>query len=230
MAKGLKRRIGDIEGRLREVEIRPMGRIEARYHAMAVAAIVLSGQPRIDEPLRHAWARTLRHYGITVKEPESWRDQVTAALQLFRIIMNGADESAQFTQIFKTAPVWLLQFTGTAVDARFLKFQLPDISSELVWGSAGYEDARRWPLLPLDTMDRGDPIPQFGQRLWIYLFCMVTSPEFPDRIDLPQEEKITDPIARDIAFALDLDRVPEEELSRYQRRRLREIAERISRL
>lgn len=41
--------------------IRPM----ARRHATAVAAIVLSGEPKIDEPLFQAWVRALRHYGIT---------------------------------------------------------------------------------------------------------------------------------------------------------------------
>lgn len=36
----------------------------ARHHAIAVAAIVLSGQPRIDEPLKIAWDRALQRYGI----------------------------------------------------------------------------------------------------------------------------------------------------------------------
>ena len=35
-----------------------------RWHATAVAAIVLSGKPKIDEPLVRAWARTLAYYGI----------------------------------------------------------------------------------------------------------------------------------------------------------------------
>jgi hypothetical protein len=40
------------------------GFIHALRHATAVAAIVLSGQPRIDEPLNRAWARALQRYGI----------------------------------------------------------------------------------------------------------------------------------------------------------------------
>jgi hypothetical protein len=42
-------------------------RPNARLHAAAVAAIVISSEPKIDEPLRRAWVRTLRHHGITVK-------------------------------------------------------------------------------------------------------------------------------------------------------------------
>jgi hypothetical protein len=49
----------------------------ARRHATAVAAIVLAGHPRIDDPLRLAWARALQHYGVGSK------DQV-AASQLLR--------------------------------------------------------------------------------------------------------------------------------------------------
>ena len=35
-----------------------------RCHATAVAAIVISGKPKIDEPLIRAWARTLAYYRI----------------------------------------------------------------------------------------------------------------------------------------------------------------------
>ena len=64
-------------------------------------------------------------------------------------------------------PVWLLQFTGMAMDARLLKFDLPDISDTLGWGSAGYEDARRWPLLPVGTIMAGEPIPDGRRRATI---------------------------------------------------------------
>src|SRR5260370_33541577 len=38
----------------------------ARLHAIAVAAIVLLGQPKIDEPLLTAWKRVLQHFKIQV--------------------------------------------------------------------------------------------------------------------------------------------------------------------
>src|SRR5271157_4707385 len=101
-------------------------------HATAVAAIVIYGQPRIDEPLVRAWARTLRHNRITIRneygrayeyEPgheheygaelefEYERELKAASHELRPIIMKGANETEKFTEIFRAAPVWLLQFT-----------------------------------------------------------------------------------------------------------------------
>jgi hypothetical protein len=37
-------------------------REDLRLHATAVAAIVISGKPKIDEPLMRAWERTLAHH------------------------------------------------------------------------------------------------------------------------------------------------------------------------
>jgi hypothetical protein len=144
---------------------------DARRHATAVAAIVLAGHPRIDEPLRLAWARALQHYGVDNK------DQV-AASQLLRLkIIEDGEESTRFTEIFMTAPAWLLRFTAVAMDARLLKFDLPsNISDTFKWGSAGYEDARRWPLLPVGTITAGDPIPASDpRRVWIILACQITA-------------------------------------------------------
>ena len=61
----------------------------ARRHATAVAAIVLSGQPKIDEPLIKAWARALQHYGINVNVLGGIDDQVRAAQRLLPIIIGG---------------------------------------------------------------------------------------------------------------------------------------------
>jgi hypothetical protein len=201
--------------------------IQARQHAIAVAAIVLSGQPRINESLSQAWTRAVQHYGINVDD-----DQIAIAWQLFPIIKGDA---ARFTEIFRTAPIWLLQFTGMATDARLLKFDLPDVSKKLRWGSAGYEDARRWPLLPVGTMMAGDPIPDLDpRRLWIIPFCMLTEPTLDFADILSRKDKETpshrDPLIEDMLLALDLDKKPEKEWSRYEKRRMRKLSERISRL
>jgi hypothetical protein len=145
MDRRSRHRIGKVEELLsaalkeRAGRRKPLGSHHALRHATAVAAIVLSGHPKVDEPLNRAWARALRHYGINVNEPGQSNDQVAAAQRLFPIINRGEKESARFTEIFRTAPVWLLQFTGMAMDARFLKFHLPDLSKSLRWGSAGFE-------------------------------------------------------------------------------------------
>lgn len=49
-----------------------------RLHATAVAAILLAGQPKIDEPLYRAWTRALRHYEIPVGDPTLESEQVSA--------------------------------------------------------------------------------------------------------------------------------------------------------
>jgi hypothetical protein len=244
MDRRSRHRIGKVEELLsaalkeREGRRKPIGSYHARRHATAVAAIVLSGKPKVDEPLSRAWARALQHYGINDNELARLGDQFAAAAQLFPIIMGGKEEeSARFTEIFRTAPVWLLQFTGMAMDARLLKFHLPDISESLRWGSAGFEDARRWPLLPLGTMTAGDSIPEIDPlRLWLILFCMMTHPipDFANNLSREDEEsrshRDNDPLLEDILFALDLDGKPEKEWSRYDKRRVLKLSERISRL
>jgi hypothetical protein len=106
-------------------------RPKARFHATAVAAIVISGRPKVDEPLVRAWARTLRHYGITIKneygrqyeyEPgheheyefnsDYERELREANRKLYSAIMQGGNETKKFSAIFKTAPVWLLSSHG----------------------------------------------------------------------------------------------------------------------
>ena len=198
----------------------------ARRHATAVAAIVLAGHPRIDDPLRLAWARALQHYGVGSK------DQVAASQLLRPKIIGDGEESTRFTEIFRTAPAWLLHFTAMAMDARLLKFDLPsNISDTLKWGSAGYEDARRWPLLPMGTITAGDPIPASDpRRLWIILACEITEP-IPNVDDFNQKDEEVrsrcerdDPLIRDMFLALDLDGKPESKWSAYERRRMRKLS------
>src|SRR5271165_4581498 len=154
----------------------------ASHHATTVAAIVLAGQAKIDEPLSHAWARALEHFNIGGNNGGQLDDYIAAARQL-------RPKITRFSDIFRTAPVWLLQFTGMACDARLLQFQLPDLSQTLSWGSVGYVAARRWPLLPSGLLEAGDPIPPNDPRwIWIALFCQITVP-IPDENTLSQADE-----------------------------------------
>ncbi len=204
----------------------------ARYHATAVAAVVLAGQPKIDEPLIHAWNRTLQHFEINVTDPGQLDNQVKAAQRLLPMIMKGDESLARFAEIFKTAPIWLLQFTRVAWDAHLLEFHLPDIK-KIRWGSAGYEEARQWPLLPSGTLTAGDPIPDIDPRQWwIAYFSIVTTfiPNFADKLSRAEDENLyhrgSDPLMKEILFILDLDRKPEEEWSPHEKRRVRKFSER----
>jgi hypothetical protein len=60
----------------------------------------------------------------------TFRICVDLAKQTYSEIMEGGhDEAEKFTEIFKTAPSWLLKFTSTFLDAKLLKFDLPDLSA-----------------------------------------------------------------------------------------------------
>jgi hypothetical protein len=78
-----------------------------------------------------------------------------AGSELYSAITKGANETEKFTQIFRTAPVWLLEFTWMRLDAELLKFDLPKMTDKQVWGEKGLEDMMRWPLLPLGMMTDG---------------------------------------------------------------------------
>jgi hypothetical protein len=137
-------------------------RPRALLHATAVAAIVVYGEPSIDEPLIRAWVRTLRHHGITVKNeygrdyeyepgheheyvfPCDYERELRAAHSiLYPAIMNGANETEKFTEIFRTTPVWLLEFTQMWLDAAILQFDLPETSGKQI-----RDEKSQWPLLP----------------------------------------------------------------------------------
>ena len=83
-----------------------------------------------------------------------------ASDELYPIIMQSANEIERFTEIFSTAPVWLLEFTWMRLDAALLKFGLPRMSDKQVWGEDGLRDMMRWPLLQLGMITDGDPLPE----------------------------------------------------------------------
>ncbi len=222
----------------REKEFKRQLPSHARLHATAVAAIVLAGQPEIDEPLNRAWGRALQHYQITMNERGRLDDQFAAARRLHPVII-GSEKTSRFAEIFETAPSWLLQFTVIAMDARLLEFDLPDISTKFRWGSAGLEEARKWPSLPSGTLTAGDPIPDRDPRQLCLACLYVLATRIPidrEMLLLPQSELeiladdgYRDPLSDDMKFALDfLDAKPEEEWSRHERRRMRKLSERIS--
>jgi hypothetical protein len=95
-----------------EASITSMGPL-ARHHATAVAAIVLFGNPQIDEPLINAWTRALQYLGIRdgygreycftdklyhgddtngIKAYNRDREYINACNQLYPIIVKDANE------------------------------------------------------------------------------------------------------------------------------------------
>jgi len=207
----------------------------ARDHATAVSAIVLAGQPQIEEPLGQAWARALQHYDVDVSsDPGSLKGQVEAAQRLISKIVGYDRKTSRLTEIFKTAPGWLLRFTAMQFDAAILDFRLPHKSESIKWGTAGYEESQQWPLLPSGTMADGDPVPDKQARLWpIPLNVTEQAKPPPDDGNEIEADSSADAyldLLEDSKLALDLAENPqmENDLSRYRRLRLLRLFERFS--
>ena len=157
---------------------------------------------------------------------EQISDTCEAARQLSFPGVEGDEqkEAENFTEIFGTAPIWLLQFTAVAMDARVLKFRLPSLTAHLKWGSEGFEDARRWPRLPLGMMTAGDPIPTGPLKVGDPI------PDFDDRRVWIAYWQTTDPVpdhhnvGDDVKFVEDLAARPESEWSHYETRRMRRLS------
>jgi hypothetical protein len=202
----------------------------APLHATAVAAIVLSGEPKIDEPLSQAWTRALQHYRIHAANEGTRIDiQVEAARLLSPIILGDTKASARFAEVFRAAPVWLLNFTQTFIDAALVEFDLPIKSWRPKWGRAGYEESRLWPLLPSCTMAAGDPVPDEEARFWP--FSLVE-----EAYSTEDSQKQEDDLSSEAGFLADLPLLcdlmdnpeKEKELSRYEKLRLRDLLKDIS--
>jgi hypothetical protein len=112
-----RRHIEELVGELRkraetQAAMDDIFRPKAPPHATAVAAIVLYGEPKIEEPLVRAWAHTLRHHRITIQneygreyeyepgheheyraEYEYERELLIAYQQLYPAIMKDANET-----------------------------------------------------------------------------------------------------------------------------------------
>lgn len=207
----------------------------ARLHATAVGAIILSGAPKLDEPLSAAWTRVLQHYKIRPQVQLMTRldPQVSAAQELFPVIVGSGNESTKFTELFGAAPGWLMWFTGVILfDASLLKFDLPNsVGVPKKWGRSGYEESRHWPLLPLGRMTDGDPVPFAQSRYWPFPLDMTETDSTPSGQDDPVQDDEADEndldveILRSMNFLFDLEADPEKEkeLTRYERRRLRKL-------
>jgi hypothetical protein len=208
----------------------------ARLHATAVAAIVLSGEPKIDEPLSQAWTRALQHYriraaneGTRFNRQVRYNRQVEATRRLNPIILGDTKASARFTEVFRAAPVWLLNFTQTFIDATLVNFDLPNKSWRPKWGRAGYEESRLWPVLPSCTIAAGDPVPDEEARFWPF-------PLMEEAYSTEDSQKQEDDLSPEAGFQADLPLLfdlmdnpeKEKELSRYEKLRLRDLLKDIS--
>ena len=139
----------------------------ARIHAVEVAAVVLYGEPKIDEPLSVAHLRMQEKLDeqFAAAADEYWFRQVGGEMHptirrtcyplLMFNVLPGADDNLKFERIFSNAPVWLLNFAGIEWDAKLLGFKLPTLVGAPALGEEARLDRNQWPFLPEETIDRG---------------------------------------------------------------------------
>jgi hypothetical protein len=143
--------------RLAEAHLRPRDETDSFFeefvrnfafiHTANLSALILYGDPKIDEPLSFAWRRCQQsaewkkrrekyggwdeYGGDSCGDPFSHGAERIAKYfrKHFLPDLAGADEVEKFSLIFKKAPPWLLWFTYGDLYARMLGIKLPDLST-----------------------------------------------------------------------------------------------------
>ena len=110
----------------------------------------------------------------------------------------GETELQKFQHLFDIAPAWLLKFTKAIFTASILGIKYPDLSGPPHEGHIGLREGFKWPGLPNGTLQAGHPVPRVRT---------LTSEEFMELLALLEK--------------------PDEERSRHDRRRWRELISRI---
>ena len=143
----------------------------ARFHAIEVAAVLLYGEPKMEEPLSVArsrmqekldkeFAAAAEEYWIRVlgEKPHPTNPIRAFLYPMFMFdALRGANDNLKFERIFSKAPVWLLKFTGVEWDAKLLGFKLRKLVGAPALGREARLDRNRWPYLPEGTIDAGGP-------------------------------------------------------------------------
>jgi hypothetical protein len=129
----------------------------AYMHALQAAGVVLSGDPKIEEPLEHAQFRAEQRLNRKFA-PITWGKVdpfLSPALKLDALFGADADDNLKFERIFAQAPVWFLKFTAVEWDAKILGFKLRELVGAPELGSEARRDRNWWPLLPEGRIDAG---------------------------------------------------------------------------
>jgi hypothetical protein len=169
----------------------------ASYHAIRLGALVLRGDPKLDEPLEAAWARCLAEFGvlpaIKLFGNSEFGDAFCLRVSVLRDLP-GDTELQKYQNLFDMAPPWLLRFTQAFKTAQALGIKLPDLSGTPHRGHLGFREGNKWPELPKGTLQAGDPISEL---------TMLTPEQNSQLFELLEK--------------------PEEEWTRHERRLYREI-------
>ncbi len=145
----------------------------ACFHAIQAAAVVLHGEPKIDEPLMVAIGRMENKLDNEFKAAaqkcwirdfgqETLHRNLQGSYYYPELMFNAlpGPDNLKFEQIFSNAPVWFLKFTGVEWDAKILGFKLRELVGAPELGSDAWSERKfNWPRLPEGTIDAGGPFP-----------------------------------------------------------------------
>jgi len=124
----------------------------ARDHAVKVAAIIMHGRPKLDEPFADAWRRALDylhlHHTPAAWLPDRLRERILPSLP-------GDTEVEKLAFALGAGTPALLFFTNSHLTAEALGFALPTTYSGLRLGRDAVADFYRYPLLPRGRIDAG---------------------------------------------------------------------------
>jgi hypothetical protein len=139
-------------------------------HAVDVAAVVLYGEPKIEEPLGIAWSRVeeklTKKFGAAADEwwLREGEEELHPNLRVLFVYvpfmfdkLPGGNYNLKFERIFSEAPAWLLKFTAVEWDAKLLGFKLRKLVGTPELGRDARLDRNNWPSLPKGTIDAGGP-------------------------------------------------------------------------
>jgi hypothetical protein len=178
----------------------------ATWHAIGLGALVLYGKANMHEPLSQAWRRCSERFPylervLDFKHPSPQVHAMMIADIVRRDVLAdlpGSTENEKFQSLFSSAPAWLVWFTFADVTAGLLGLTLPDLSGVKNFGRSETE-LRNWPALP-DGKFEPRPRPR------------------PSSFDISTS---------DATFAIDLSKIPEEQWTRLERKRMSSILNKL---
>jgi hypothetical protein len=109
----------------RKVALAEWRHSSARDHAMMLVALILHGDPRIDQPLHIAWHRALEQLGL--ERLADFTPSAHVAERLRPVLLPelpGDTENAKLAHVLNSGPTWLIKFSHAWMDARVLGFDL----------------------------------------------------------------------------------------------------------
>ena len=126
-------------------------------HAVKLGALMLRGDPQLQEPLDGAWQRCLDRFEVRSLGREAI---INSALEV-RVLaeLPGDTEQAKFQNLLDLAPHWLLKFTLAGRTAFLRNLNFPNISDAPRPGHLGFREMLGWPELPKSTLQAGVPLP-----------------------------------------------------------------------